>query len=451
MENKTITAISTPLGAGGISIIRLSGKDSLQIAKKCFSCKEWENKIEPRKLTLGKFNAGNFTESCMAVYFKEPYSYTGEDVVEFQCHGGVLIAKGVLNTLLENGAVLAGPGEFTKRAFFNGKISLDEAEGVMDMINAESEAEIKAGYNLLQGKLHKIVLKQQNHITAMLAKIEVVLDYPENDYEESTLSEIEFKVKEIKQELNKLLDTSKTGMLIKNGTRIVIVGKPNVGKSSLMNAMLEYDRAIVTNIKGTTRDIIEETYLYKGVKFVLIDTAGVRESSDVVEKIGIEKAVDSINKADIILFVLDGSESLDNDDIELLSKVIDKKYIVVVNKTDLEQKLQLPNNIDKNNVMYISASSSKGIVDLKDRIYNMTINNTMLESKILITNERHIESIKEAIKYCDDVLYGIKNNNTLDLVSIDLSNVWYALGEITGDTNNEIIIDKIFKDFCVGK
>lgn len=453
MENKTIAAISTPMGAGGISIIRLSGKDSLQIARKCFTCKEWEKEeqIEPRKLNLGKFNAGDFIESCMAVYFKEPFSYTGEDVVEFQCHGGILIAKGVLNTLLSNGAVLAGAGEFTKRAFFNGKVSLDEAEGVMDMINAESQAEIKAGYNLLQGKLHKIVLKQQNHITAMLAKIEVVLDYPENDYEESTLNEIEFKTTEIKEELEKLVSTSSTGMLIKNGTKVVIVGKPNVGKSSLMNAMLEYDRAIVTNIKGTTRDLIEETYIYKGVKFVLCDTAGVRESNDLVEKIGIEKAVDAINNADIVLFVVDGSEAMEEEDFELLNKIIDKNYLIIVNKTDLKQNIVLPNNIDKNNVINISASSSLGIDNLKERIYNMVISNSALESKVIITNERHLEALREAIKYCDDVILGIHSHNTLDLVSIDLNNVWYALGEITGDTNNEIIIDKIFKDFCVGK
>ena len=452
MENKTIAAISTPLGAGGISIIRLSGKNSLQIAKMCFSCKEWENEnIEPRKLVLGKFNANTFTESCMAVYFKDPYSYTGEDVVEFQCHGGVLIAKGVLNTLLQNGASLAGPGEFTKRAFFNGKISLDEAEGVMDMINAESEAEIKAGYNLLQGKLHKIVLKQQNHITAMLAKIEVVLDYPENDYEEETIEEIEFKVNEIKQDLQKLVETSNTGMLIKNGTRIAIVGKPNVGKSSLMNALLEYDRAIVTDIKGTTRDIIEETYLYNGVKFILIDTAGVRESNDVVEKIGIEKAVKEIENADIVLFVLDGSSATENEDIELLNKVIDKKHIVVVNKSDLEQKIKLPSIINKNNVLYVSANNSTNIQNLKETIYNMVINSTALESKVMITNQRHLETINSAINFCNDVLTGIKLGNTLDLISIDLNNVWFTLGEITGDTNNETIIDKIFKDFCVGK
>lgn len=451
MENTTIAAISTPLGAGGISIIRLSGKDSLEIAKKSFSSKEWKDIVEPRKLVLGKFDANTFTESCMAVYFKEPYSYTGEDTVEFQCHGGVLIAKGVLNTLLSNGATLAGPGEFTKRAFFNGKISLDEAEGVMDMINAESEAEIKAGYNLLQGKLHRAILKLQNHITAMLAKIEVVLDYPENDYEEETISEIEFKVSEIRDELNKLLSTSNTGLLIKNGTRVVIVGKPNVGKSSLMNALLECERAIVTDIKGTTRDVIEETYTHKGVKFILTDTAGVRESEDIVEKIGIEKAVKSIENADIVLFVLDGSNSIENEDLELLSRVIDKKYLVLVNKSDLKQNIVLPDIVDKNNVLYVSANTLDGINTIKDTIYDMVINSSALESKVMITNERHLESIRLALRHIDDVLNGINMGNTLDLVSIDLNNVWYVLGEITGDTNNETIIDKIFKDFCVGK
>ena len=452
MENTTIAAISTPLGSGGISIIRLSGTDSLDIAKKSFSCKEWdEDKIEPRKLVLGKFTTPTFTESCMAVYFKSPYSYTGEDVVEFQCHGGVLIAKGVLNTLLQNGATLACAGEFTKRAFFNGKISLDEAEGVMDMINAESEAEIKAGYNLLQGSLHKAILKLQNHITAMIAKIEVVLDYPENDYEEETINEVHFKVSEIKSDLEKILATSSTGMLVKNGTRIVIVGKPNVGKSSLMNAMLEYDRAIVTDIKGTTRDTIEETYTHNGVKFILTDTAGVRESEDIVEKIGIEKAKSAIDNADIVLFVLDGSESIENEDIELLNRVIDKKYLVLVNKTDLEQKLVLPDNIDKNSVIYISANSKSGVSKLKDTIYNMVINSTVLESKVMITNERHLETIRRAIKYTDNVLDSISMGSTLDLITIDLNNVWYTLGEITGDTNNETIIDKIFRDFCVGK
>lgn len=451
MENSTIAAISTPLGSGGISIIRLSGSNSLEIAKKCFSCKEWNDQIEPRKLVLGKFNADTFSESCMAVYFKEPYSYTGEDTVEFQCHGGVLIAKGVLNTLLRNGATLAGPGEFTKRAFFNGKVSLDEAEGVMDMINAESEAEIKAGYNLLQGQLHKAISKLQNHITAILAKIEVVLDYPENDYEEETIAEIDFKVSQIREELNKLLETSNTGLLIKNGTRVVIVGKPNVGKSSLMNAMLQYERAIVTDIKGTTRDVIEETYTHNGVKFILTDTAGVRDSEDVVEKIGIEKAVKAIDNADIVLFVLDGSNTIENEDLELLTKVIDKKHLVLVNKSDLKQNIILPDIIDQSKVLHISANSKDGVNLLKDTIYNMVINSNAMESKVMITNERHLEAIRTAINYTNDVLDGIKSGNTLDLISIDLNNVWYALGEITGDTNNETIINKIFRDFCVGK
>ncbi len=452
MESSTIAAISTPLGSGGISIIRLSGKLSLQIAKKCFSCKEWENnEIAPRKLNLGKFNADTFQEMCMCVYFNAPFSYTGEDIVEFQCHGGILIARGILNKLLNNGAVLAEPGEFTKRAFLNGKITLDEAEGVMDMINAESEAEIKAGYNLLQGKLHQVVENVQNTITTMLAKIEVVLDYPENDYEDATIHEIEEKVFFIKEELNKLISTGQTGKLIKNGTRVVIVGKPNVGKSSIMNAMLEYDRAIVTNVKGTTRDVIEETYTFKGIKFILTDTAGVRESFDIVEKIGIEKTVKSLQNADIILFVLDGSEEIEKEDFELLSKVIDRKYLVIVNKTDLKQKLILPNDIDKSKIIYTSANKLDGIDTIKETIYQMVIDEEILESKVLITNERHMEVLKKALVFCDDTLKGISEFNTLDLISIDLSNVWLKLGEITGNTNNEIIIDKIFRDFCVGK
>ena len=260
------------------------------------------------------------------------------------------------------------------------------------------------------------------------------------------ISEIEFKVGEIKEELSKLLATSNTGLLIKNGTRVVIVGKPNVGKSSLMN-----ERAIVTDIKGTTRDVIEETYTHNGVKFILTDTAGVRDSDDIVEKIGIEKAVKSIDNADIVLFVLDGSNTIENEDLELLNRVIDKKYLVLVNKSDLKQNLVLPDIVDKNNVLYVSANTLNGINTIKDTIYNMVINSSALESKVMITNERHLESIRTAIAHIDDVLMGINMGNTLDLVSIDLNNVWYDLGEITGDTNNETIIDKIFKDFCVGK
>ena len=272
----TIAAISTPIGVGGISVIRLSGKDAKNIASKVFCLSKIKDfDIEPRKMYLGEFKAENFNEKCMMVWFKAPYSYTGEDVVEFQCHGGTVIAKGVLDALINNGATLAGPGEFTKRAFVNGKLTLDEAEGVMDMINAESESEVRAGYNLLKGNLSKEIEKIQTQLTKMMAKIEVTLDYPENDYEEQTANETVEDLNKIINRLQYLLDTSTTGQIVKNGSKVLILGKPNVGKSSLLNAILNYDRAIVTSIKGTTRDMLEETYTYKGVKFVLTDTAGL--------------------------------------------------------------------------------------------------------------------------------------------------------------------------------
>ena len=258
MEEKTICAISTPIGSGGISIIRLSGEKSIEIASKVFYTKNLSvANFEPNKLYLGSFNAKNFKDKCMCVYFKAPKSYTGEDVVEFQCHGGVRIANGIVAELIENGAVLAEAGEFTKRAFLNGKISLDEAEGVIDLINSETESQIKAGYELMQGSLRKTVLKLQKSITTILAKIEVSMDYPDEDLETGTIADTKKDLEGVEAELKNLLQTASSGMTIKNGCKLVILGKTNAGKSSLMNALLGFDRAIVTDIKGTTRDTLE--------------------------------------------------------------------------------------------------------------------------------------------------------------------------------------------------
>lgn len=456
MTDSTIAAISTPIGTGGISIVRLSGKEALNIANKVFKAnfKKQNNnnsdQIEPRKLYLGQFITENFKEKCLMVYFKNPNSYTGEDVVEFQCHGGVLIAKGILQTLLQNGAVLAQPGEFTKRAFLNGKLTLDEAEGVMDMINAESESEIRAGYNLLEGSLSKEIRELQDNITDMLAKIEVTLDYPEVDYEEQTASEVLEGLLSVKNKLVNIRNTSTTGMLIKNGTRVLILGKPNVGKSSLLNAMLNYERAIVTNIKGTTRDTIEETYVYNGVKFVLTDTAGVRESYDEVEKIGIEKAKSAINQSDVILLVLDASEDLSKEDKQIINLVKDKNTIVLLNKTDLSQKIS-EKDLNFKTILKISALNKSGIDTLKQKIYDMVIDEQVLESNLLITNMRHLEVLDRAINQVNVAIDGINGGYSLDLVSIDIKNLWLILGEITGLSNNEEIIDRIFSSFCLGK
>ena len=370
MKQDTITAISTPIGVGGISIVRISGDNALEIISKIFTCKKVKDGFNPRCFYLGQIDIGDINEKCMVVYFKAPYSYTGEDLVEIQCHGGMVITQKILEKVCSMGARLAEGGEFTKRGFLNGKISLDEAEGVMDIISAESESELKAGYNLMNGNLLKEVKSLQKKITDALAYIEVTFDYPENDIEETTTKQVEDLMNDVKEKIKNLIKSSNTGIKLKQGYRVLILGKPNVGKSSLMNAMLNYDRAIVTNIHGTTRDILEETYIYKGVKFVLTDTAGVRNASDEVEQIGIERAKQSVEYADIILAVFDNNSPIENLDADIFKLVSDKNYIVIVNKSDLKNNFILPNNIDLKNVMYISAEQKQGINELKQKIYS---------------------------------------------------------------------------------
>ena len=288
MENENIVAISTALGKSGICVVRLSGKDSLDIAKKIFVSKN--KNFEPRKFYLGEINLNTIKDKGMLVYFKAPNSYTGEDVVEFQCHGGTIIANKIVDECINNGARLSLPGEFTKRAFINGKISLDKAEGVAELIDAESESEARAGYNLVDGNLFKVVSTAQKKLTEIIAEIEVNLDYPEHDIEYKTISYINDNLKNLHKEIVSLIATEQSGRIIKNGINIVIAGKANVGKSSLMNSLINYDRAIVTNIAGTTRDVLEESYEYKQIRFNLFDTAGIRESDDIIEQIGVKKA-----------------------------------------------------------------------------------------------------------------------------------------------------------------
>ena len=452
MEEKTITAISTPMGVGGISIVRLSGTNALDIASRVFfpKGKVGVKNFEPRKMYLGLFKTDTITEECLMVYFKAPYSYTGEDLIEFQCHGGVIVTKKILETLVNEGATLAEGGEFTKRAFLNGKLSLDEAEGVIDVINAESESELKAGYNLLHGNLNHEVVGIQNDIKDSLSKIEVALDYPEEDLEEETKIDIAEVLNSVEDRLHKLLNTSNTGRKIKDGTKVAIVGKPNVGKSSIMNALLNYDRAIVTDIQGTTRDTLEETYIFKGVKFVITDTAGIRDTVDVVEQIGVKKAKDTIKASDVVLYIVDGSKTLEDEDKHIISTLCDKNTIVIVNKDDLEQKIDIK-NIPFKNIIYVSALEKKGIENIKEKVFNFVIDEKILGSDIIITNMRHINAIKDAIKNVEESKSALEQNIGLDLVSINIKNIWLSLGEITGETDNEKIIDNIFEKFCVGK
>lgn len=437
---KTIASISTPVGVGAISIVRMSGDNSLKVATKLFSCKE---KVEPRKLYLGTFSYNEIKERCLMVYFKGPNSYTGEDMVEFQCHGGETLTNAVLKALLENGASLAENGEFTKRAFLNGKISLDGAEGVIDMINASSEAELKAGYNLLSGGLKEKIEEIQNKITDGISAIDMTLDYPEHDDEIKTLKKTDILLDEILEELNKLYSTEKYGKLVKSGINVAIVGKPNVGKSSLLNSLIGTNRAIVTEVAGTTRDTVTETIVVKGIKFNFIDTAGVRESNDIVEKIGIERSLEEIERADIILVVLDGSKELEEEDKKLLDLTKNRLRLILINKTDKELKLDLDG-------IKISALKGENINKVKDEIFNIFECNKLSSSGVVLTNERHTEAIRNAIDFCNQAKDACLNQ-TVDIVSFLLKEIWNELGKITGVTETESIIDNIFSKFCLGK
>lgn len=450
-EEKTIVAISTALGNGGISIIRMSGKDSLSITSRVFKNKNCDVKdFEPRKLYLGEFDCGDTKDKCMCVYFKAPYSFTGDDIVEFHCHGGLTLTNKIFEKLVECGCTPAGKGEFSKLAFLNGKISLDEAEGIIDMINAESESELKYGYQLMQGKLKNEIIDIQKELTELLAKIEVTLDYPEEDLEEETTDEIRNKLLSVKERLQSLLSTASLGKAVKEGTKILIYGKTNAGKSSLLNSLLEYNRAIVTDIQGTTRDTLEETFEYKGFKFILIDTAGIRESSDVVESIGIEKSKEMVKIADIVLFVVDGSRELNEDDFNIISTLSDKNVVVVVNKHDLPQKADL-SKLPFENKVYISSTTGENIDQLKELLYSTVTKNNITNSAVVITNSRHITALKEGLLHTENSLASLDGECMLDLVSIDIKNIWLSLGDITGNSNNEDIIDDIFSKFCVGK
>ena len=437
----SIVSLSTPLGKGAIGIVRMSGKDALNIALKIFHCKE--KNIKPRYMYFGKLEVEKEVfEECLMVYFKAPFSYTGEDVVEFQIHGGVLLAQKVVERCLENGCRMAEAGEFSKRAFLNGKITLDKAEAIIGEINAESEGELNSSLKITNGKLGKMVEDEQKTLSELLAEIEVSFDYPENDYEEIVKDKVLEKVKEIKTKNQKLIEVSNSGKYLKNGINVALVGRANVGKSSVLNALLGEERAIVTNIEGTTRDSLTESFFHNGVKINLIDTAGIRETNDVVEKLGIEKSLESIKKADIVLFIHDASQKESEEEKEIAKKLKNKKVINVVNKIDKKRILaKLKDEVE------ISALEEKNIHLLKDKIVSEVISVDL--NTFVLTNERHIQILKNAESIMEEVL-SLKAES-LDVIAMLLKKVWAELGKITGNTENEDIISLIFSKFCLGK
>lgn len=441
----TIVAITTPIGTGGVAIVRLSGANAIKIADKLFISRgKKPSEFLARELVLGKFEYHGFFEQCMCVVFVAPNSFTGENVVEFQCHGGIKIAEKILSACLESGARMAQNGEFSLRAFLNGKLSLSEAEGMIDMINAETDAELSAGYKLMSGKLTKKVREFEASLVDCISELEVSFDYPEEDIEYSSREDIKKRLNKLKIEIGALIDSYQTGNIIKNGINVVICGKPNVGKSSLLNALLKKDKAIVTSVAGTTRDSIEDTFEINGVKVNIVDTAGIRETTDKVEKIGVQNAKKKLAGADLVLFVVDGSTPLDAEDEEIYRKVKKQKHLIVVNKADKKQAVSIDSAI------VISSKKGENLKALTDAIYEKTVKGEIYASNLVVTNARHVECLKRAQKSICHALAEI-DSQTLDLISIDLNEAYTAIGEITGDTSNEKILDSIFSKFCLGK
>lgn len=443
---KIIASISTPLGRGAISIIRMSGKNCQNVAKKVFSSSslDWNN-IIPNKLYLGFFQFDDgLKEKCFQVFFKSPNSYTGEDMIEFQVHGGVLLTQKILTTLLEKGASLASPGEFSKRAFENGKISLDEAESIIGEINAESEGELKASLLSASGALKNKVQSLQEDLTSQIAEIEATLDYPEEDFEKSVKEKIFLSVVRVEKELDLILKQAQNARFINKGINIAIVGAPNVGKSSLLNEFVGQEKAIVTDIAGTTRDIVSEQTFYKGLKYNFIDTAGIREAIDKVEKIGVEKSKEAISSADIILFVLDGGEVFSKEDEKIYNIIKSLPHIIIINKSDKKRNMK-----SFENEIVVSAVEKKGVEDVKEKIFQKVIKEEIDFSQTVVINERQIAILEE----CKQIVKEIFNakEESMDIIAMLIKKLWNSLGKITGQCENEKIIDLIFSKFCLGK
>lgn len=447
----TICSIATNLGVGAISIIRVSGNDALKIVSNIFS-KNLDG-VSSHTIHYGyiKNNEEIIDEVLVSVMLK-PKTYTMEDVVEINCHGGIETTNKVLELLLLNDCRLAEPGEFTKRAFLNGRIDLMQAEAVADLINSKTDKARKMAINGLKGRGSDLIRKLREELINIISNIEVNIDYPEyEDIYEVTIKDIENSTINIKKSLLKIISDYEDGKLIKDGILTAIIGKPNVGKSSLLNRLLNEEKAIVTNIAGTTRDIVEGEILIDGIKLNIIDTAGIRETADVVESIGVKKSLDIINKATLTLLLLDNSKELSSDDLLLLEKTKSKTSIVVINKDDLKSKINI-SELNDRNIIYVNTLSNEGIENLKKEIKRL-FNLEKLEASDYnyITNVRQIAKIKECLASIEDIEKGLKENTPLDIIEIDLKNIWETLGSIIGETYDEELLDNLFSKFCVGK
>ncbi len=454
----TIAAVATAPGESGIGIIRMSGEKSLNIINDIFKSKS-KNKlsaIDDRKLVYGHiYEKNNIIDEVLVAYMKGPRTYTKEDVVEINCHGGMISIRRILELLLRNGARLAEKGEFTKRAFLNGRIDLSQAEAVIDLISSKTDKGFDIALNQLEGNLSEHIKRIREQLLQIIAHITVNIEYPDEDIEEITYENILLQINDITKKVEYLINSSETGKIIKEGLQTVIIGKPNVGKSSLLNALLKESRAIVTEIPGTTRDIIEEMLNVNGIPLKIIDTAGIRETSDQVEKIGVEKTKESFNKGDVIIFILNAAEELTNEDFMIMDLLKNKKAIVLFNKTDLPVQCdieEVKKRLKDKKIIYTSIKEGKGLKELEETISDMVYTGQIKQDNpLLITNIRHKNLLEKSRNNLNDAICMLKRNEALDFIEIDLRNAWESLGDIIGESITEDIIDEVFSRFCLGK
>ncbi|MCG1616270.1 tRNA modification GTPase [Staphylococcus epidermidis] len=459
MDFDTITSISTPMGEGAIGIVRLSGPQAIEIGDILYKGKKKLSEVETHTINYGHIidpETNETVEEVMVSVLRAPKTFTREDIIEINCHGGILTINRILELTMTYGARMAEPGEYTKRAFLNGRIDLSQAEAVMDFIRSKTDRASKVAMNQIEGRLSDLIKKQRQSILEILAQVEVNIDYPEyDDVEDATTDFLLEQSKRIKEEINRLLETGAQGKIMREGLSTVIVGRPNVGKSSMLNNLIQDNKAIVTEVAGTTRDVLEEYVNVRGVPLRLVDTAGIRDTEDIVEKIGVERSRKALSEADLILFVLNNNESLTEDDQTLFEVIKNEDVIVIINKTDLEQRLdvsELREMIGDMPLIQTSMLKQEGIdeleIQIKDLFFGGEVQN---QDMTYVSNSRHISLLKQARQSIQDAIDAAESGIPMDMVQIDLTRTWEILGEIIGESASDELIDQLFSQFCLGK